>query len=111
MVGEAWSVIAGKGAAFENANVPTPVVRVGAPGSQGIMEITDIVFTTVGPGAIFMYALKQGNPKLTTHGIQAPGAVVVEWNVQQPSGQTGATGMWDSHIRQVSQMHIVEIQY
>ncbi|KJA27068.1 glycoside hydrolase family 55 protein [Hypholoma sublateritium FD-334 SS-4] len=78
MVGEAWSVIAGKGAAFENVNVPTPVVRVGAPGSQGIMEITDIVFTTVGP---------------------APGAVVVEWNVQQPSGQTGATGMWDSHIR------------
>lgn len=51
MVGEAWSVIAGKGAAFENVNVPTPVVRVGAPGSQGIMEITDIVFTTVGPGA------------------------------------------------------------
>ena len=50
VVGEAWSVIAGKGAAFEDANAPTPVVRVGAPGSQGIMEITDIVFTTVGPG-------------------------------------------------------------
>lgn len=31
--------------------------------------------------------------------IKAPGAIVVEWNVQQPSGQTGATGMWDSHIR------------
>ncbi|KJA18557.1 glycoside hydrolase family 55 protein [Hypholoma sublateritium FD-334 SS-4] len=78
VVGEAWSVIAGKGAAFENANEPTPVVRVGAPDSQGMIEVTDIIFTTVGP---------------------APGAIVVEWNVQQPSGQAGATGMWDSHIR------------
>lgn len=50
MVGEAWSVIAGKGAAFENADAPTPVVRVGAPDSKGIIEITDIIFTTVGPG-------------------------------------------------------------
>ncbi|KAF8201630.1 exo-beta-1,3-glucanase [Pholiota molesta] len=55
-----------------------PVVRVGASGSQGIMEITDIIFSTIGP---------------------TPGAIVVEWNVQQPSGQIGATGMWDSHIR------------
>ncbi|KAF9483862.1 exo-beta-1,3-glucanase [Pholiota conissans] len=78
IVGEAWSVIAGKGAAFQNTNSPTPVVRVGTPGSQGLMEITDILFTTIGP---------------------TPGAVVVEWNVQQPAGQIGATGMWDSHIR------------
>jgi hypothetical protein len=78
VVGEAWSVIAGKGAAFENQNNPQVVVRVGAANSQGIMEITDMLFTTVGPAA---------------------GAIVVEWNVAQPSGQTGGAGMWDSHIR------------
>ncbi|KAF8969934.1 exo-beta-1,3-glucanase [Flammula alnicola] len=78
IVGEGWSVIAGKGSAFQSQSNPTPVVRVGAPGSQGIMEITDLIFTTIGPAA---------------------GAIVVEWNVKQPSGQTGGTGMWDSHIR------------
>ncbi|KIK63593.1 glycoside hydrolase family 55 protein [Collybiopsis luxurians FD-317 M1] len=78
MVGEAWSVIAGSGSAFQNINNPVPVVQVGAANSQGVVEITDIIFTTVGP---------------------TPGAVVVEWNVKQPSGQNGGAGMWDSHIR------------
>lgn len=32
-------------------NSPQPVVQVGAPGSQGVVEITDMLFTTVGPGA------------------------------------------------------------
>jgi len=78
MVGEAWSVISGSGSAFQNINSPIPVVQVGAPGSQGILEITDIIFSTVGP---------------------APGAIVVEWNVQQPAGQNGGAGAWDTHIR------------
>jgi len=76
MVGEAWSVIAGKGAAFENINSPIPVVQVGAPGSTGVVEITDIIFSTIGPTG---------------------GAIVVEWNVKQSS--QGSAGMWDSHIR------------
>jgi glucan 1,3-beta-glucosidase len=50
MVGEAWSVIAGSGPSFQNYNYPKPVVQVGSPGTTGIVEITDIVFTTVGPG-------------------------------------------------------------
>lgn len=50
VVGEAWSVIAGKGSAFSSQSNPTPVVRVGASGSSGIVEITDMLFTTVGPG-------------------------------------------------------------
>lgn len=29
----------------------------------------------------------------------AAGAIVVEWNVKQPSGQNAGAGMWDSHIR------------
>ncbi|KAJ7043175.1 pectate lyase superfamily protein-domain-containing protein [Mycena alexandri] len=76
IVGEAWSVIAGKGAAFGNSNSPIPVVQVGAPGSTGVVEITDIIFSTIGP---------------------AGGAIVVEWNVKQSS--QGSAGMWDSHIR------------
>ncbi|KAJ3895883.1 exo-beta-1,3-glucanase [Lentinula edodes] len=78
MVGEAWSVIAGSGSAFEDQNNPQVVVQVGAENSQGIMEISDIIFTTVGP---------------------TPGAIVVEWNVQEPSDNSAGAGMWDSHIR------------
>lgn len=32
----------------------------------------------------------------------APGAIVVEWNVKQPSGQQAGAGMWDSHFRYAS---------
>ncbi|KAJ7303604.1 exo-beta-1,3-glucanase, partial [Mycena albidolilacea] len=76
MVGEAWSVIAGKGSTFQDMNNPNPVVQVGAPGSSGLVEITDIIFSTIGP---------------------AGGAIVVEWNVKQTT--QGGAGMWDSHIR------------
>jgi len=51
MVGEAWTVLAGKGARFQDKNNPRPVFRVGEIGSQGIMEITDFIFMTIGPGA------------------------------------------------------------
>ncbi|KAK0442941.1 exo-beta-1,3-glucanase [Armillaria borealis] len=76
IVGEAWSVIAGKGSAFQDQSNPQVVVRVGAQGSQGTVEISDIIFSTIAP---------------------APGAIVVEWNVKETS--QGSTGMWDSHIR------------
>lgn len=78
IVGEAWSVIAGKGSNFQDINNPQPVVQVGASGSQGLVEITDMLFTTIG---------------------STPGAIVVEWNVRQPNDQNGGAGMWDSHIR------------
>jgi glucan 1,3-beta-glucosidase len=50
MVGEAWSIIAGKGPAFQDIENPKVVIEVGAPESQGIMEISDIIFSTIGPG-------------------------------------------------------------
>ncbi|KAF8736780.1 hypothetical protein AX14_014012 [Amanita brunnescens Koide BX004] len=78
IVGEAWSVIAGTGPFFQDVNRPQPVVQVGAPNCQGIVEISDMIFTTIGP---------------------TPGAIIVEWNVAQPYGQNGGAGMWDSHIR------------
>ena len=50
LVGEAWSVLAGRGPAFEDQDNPQVIFKVGEEGSQGITEITDIVFSTVGPG-------------------------------------------------------------
>ncbi|KAH7905297.1 pectate lyase superfamily protein-domain-containing protein [Hygrophoropsis aurantiaca] len=78
IVGEAWSVILAGGSNFASQDTPTVVVQAGEANSQGVLEISDIIFSTVGP---------------------APGAIMIEWNVHDPSGQQGAAGMWDSHIR------------
>lgn len=53
MVGEAWSVIAGTGSAFQDAFNPTAIVRVGEYGSTGIVEISDIVFSTIRPSTCY----------------------------------------------------------
>ena len=82
LVGEAWSVLAGKGAMFEDQHNPQVVVRVGErdadPEDRRSVEITDVVFTTVGPAA---------------------GAIVVEWNVGRVEHGKPPGGLWDSHIR------------
>jgi glucan 1,3-beta-glucosidase len=57
IVGEAWSVIAGSGHAFESQTKPQVVVRVGENNSEGVVEITDMLFTTVGPGMPSLCAL------------------------------------------------------
>ncbi|KAG6854164.1 hypothetical protein C0991_009816 [Blastosporella zonata] len=49
IVGEAWSVIAGSGSAFQNQASPQVVVQAGAANSQGVLEISDIIFSTIGP--------------------------------------------------------------
>ncbi|TBU39254.1 beta-1,3-glucanase [Dichomitus squalens] len=77
IVGEAWSTILGSGSAFTDYNNPRPVIQAGTAGSTGVLEITDMIFSTRGPAA---------------------GAVVVEWNVHDPAGQQGAAGTWDTHI-------------
>ncbi|KAH7099919.1 glucan 1,3-beta-glucosidase [Auriculariales sp. MPI-PUGE-AT-0066] len=78
IIGEAWSQIMGYGSAFQSATSPQVVVRVGDAGSTGVVEITDMLFTTRGP---------------------TPGATIVEWNVHDPSGRQAASGMWDTIIR------------
>ncbi|TFY57372.1 hypothetical protein EVJ58_g7056 [Rhodofomes roseus] len=78
LVGEAWSVIMGGGPAFADVRSPRVMVRAGEPGSQGVLEISDVVFATRGPAA---------------------GAIVIEWNVH--SDVQGGAGMWDTHIRWV----------
>lgn len=50
IVGEAWSVILAGGSTFQDQNSPVPVIRAGAAGSQGLMEISDMLFSTAGPG-------------------------------------------------------------
>ncbi|KAH0838819.1 glycoside hydrolase family 55 protein [Lanmaoa asiatica] len=78
IVGEAWPVILGGGSNFQSQTNPRVVVQAGTAGSQGILEISDIIFSTVGP---------------------APGAILLEWNVHDLAGQQGAAGLWDTHIR------------
>ncbi|KAG6917783.1 hypothetical protein DXG01_001055 [Tephrocybe rancida] len=62
MVGEAWSVIAGKGKVFSNQDQPRVVVRVGEKYSCGVVEITDMIFTTVGPVLLLDMELIPGSP-------------------------------------------------
>ena len=50
IVGEAWSVLAGTGVAYQDVNNPRVVVRVGGKDSVGRVEISDIMFTMIGPG-------------------------------------------------------------
>ena len=78
LVGEVWSVWMGSGSAFQNMNSPTVIFQVGSPGDSGVLEITDMIFTTRGPAA---------------------GAIIMEWNVRDASGQKGTVGMWDCDLR------------
>ncbi|KAJ7017019.1 pectate lyase superfamily protein-domain-containing protein [Mycena alexandri] len=76
IVGDMYSTILGSGAAFNDQTKLTPVLKVGNPGDSGIVEISDIVISTVG-------------------GSQ--GAVGIEWNVKGVN--QGDAGMWDVHVR------------
>lgn len=76
ITGEIWPMIMIKGSFFGDVNNPQPALRIGMPGDVGTMEISDLVFETMGP---------------------APGAIMMEWNIMQSS--PGSVGMWDSHFR------------
>lgn len=78
ITGEIWPLIMISGPFFGNVDAPQPGFRVGNPGDSGSVEITDLMFETRGP---------------------APGAIMMEWNVADPEGQQGASGMWDTHFR------------
>ena len=62
------------------------------------MEITDIVFSTVGPGNfdVFCRGCEVDWRKLV---LPAAGAIIVEWNVREPDGVQAGAGMWDTHFR------------
>ncbi|CAK3804513.1 Hypothetical predicted protein [Lecanosticta acicola] len=77
IVGCIWPLIVADSACFSDINNPRAVFQVGDPtsASGGAVEISDMLFTTNGP---------------------APGAIMVEWNVDSEQGDSG---MWDTHMR------------
>lgn len=77
IVGEVLPMIlAGGDSTFKDQNNPQPVFRVGEPGDIGLLEMSDLIFGTVGP---------------------QPGAIMMEWNLKD-SGRSAA-GLWDVHTR------------
>ena len=78
IVGEVWSVLSATGSAFGDSTKPIPMIKVGNSGDEGLVEISDILFS---------------------HAGQVPGATLVEWNIRDPAGQQGVSAMWDSHFR------------
>lgn len=100
VVGEVWPVILAGGIKFQYQTKPRVVVQAGAAGSEGVLEISDILFATVGPGKQLHHLdlpFPQPNCPPT-----AAGAILLEWNVHDPSDQQGAAGLWDTHIRYVT---------
>lgn len=75
IVGEIWPLIVADSQSFSDANNLKPVFQIGKTGDSGAVEISDMLFSTNGP---------------------APGAVMVEWNLNCAQG---ACGMWDTHVR------------
>ncbi|KAK4545222.1 hypothetical protein LTR36_003401 [Oleoguttula mirabilis] len=73
IVGEVWSTILAHG--FTNTANPVPVWQIGAVGSSGSIEISDMLFEIKG---------------------RNPGAIMIQWNV---ASQQGASGLWDTHVR------------
>ncbi|TAQ87041.1 hypothetical protein B7494_g4617 [Chlorociboria aeruginascens] len=76
ITGEIWPLIMAGGTAFQDQTNPKPVFQVGQAGDVGSVEISDLIFETLGP---------------------QPGAIMMEWNVQEAS--QGSSGMWDVHFR------------
>lgn len=66
-----WSQIVASGKRFEDMANPWPMVKVGNPGDEGSVEISDLLFTSRGPAA---------------------GLVAIEWNIK--SSLLGNAAMW-----------------
>ncbi|KAL2074490.1 hypothetical protein VTL71DRAFT_8268 [Oculimacula yallundae] len=77
ITGEIWPLImAGGTGAFKDQNSPKPVFQVGQVGDVGSVEMSDLMFETLGP---------------------QPGAIMMEWNVKEAT--QGSAGLWDVHFR------------
>jgi len=76
MTGEVWSQLVAAGTFFADMKNPKPMVRVGNPGDSGTVEISDMLFTSIGA---------------------LPGLVLMEWNVR--AQQQGSVSIWDAHFR------------
>lgn len=75
MTGELWPLIMATGTFFADQDNPQPVFSIGNAGDVGAVEMSDMIFETIGP---------------------VPGAILIQWN---SAGDAGANGMWDVHAR------------
>lgn len=78
LLGEVWSVIMADGKVFQDPTNPKAVFRVGNPGDQGIVEMSEFIFQTRGP---------------------QPGAILLQWNSRDASGIKGSNALFDVHFR------------
>ncbi|KAJ1306408.1 hypothetical protein OPQ81_007413 [Rhizoctonia solani] len=78
VVGEIWSVIIGGGKKFADQKNPRAVVDVGREGDTKPVQISNMILSARSGSA---------------------GAIVLRWNVGEPSRQEDMSGMWDVHIR------------
>lgn len=76
ITGEMWPLILASGSAFQDESNPRPVFQVGQAGDVGNVEMSDLLFATIGPQR---------------------GAIMMEWNVK--GAAQGSAGMWDVHFR------------
>ncbi|EPS36638.1 hypothetical protein H072_9858 [Dactylellina haptotyla CBS 200.50] len=76
IVGEAWPKIMASGTFFTNSASPQPVLKIGQPGDQGLVEIQDIVVTAKGGSS---------------------GAISYQWNLKGATQNGDMSGMWDAH--------------
>lgn len=65
MVGEVWSQIVAYGPNFADPNNYNSMLYVGNPGDSGIVEMQDLLFTSVGnlPGLVLMQWNIVGSPQ------------------------------------------------
>ncbi|KAL1310715.1 hypothetical protein AAFC00_000972 [Neodothiora populina] len=78
IVGEIWPLfmVDGSSSTFDDMSNPKPAFRVGQPGESGAVELSELLFETLGP---------------------APGAIMMEWNLAHTAQRSN--GMWDVHWR------------
>ncbi|KAL8292389.1 hypothetical protein RQP46_001001 [Phenoliferia psychrophenolica] len=76
VVGEYFPVLLAYGPMFTNESNPTPFIEVGKPGDVGNVEISNMMFSSVGGSS---------------------GAIMMEWNVA--ASHAGAAGLWNTHFR------------
>jgi len=56
ITGEVWSQLVASGSFFADINDPKTMIQVGQPGDVGSVEISDILFTSIGalPGLVMV---------------------------------------------------------
>lgn len=79
VIGEAWAtILAGGNLKWQDPKNPEAVVRVGNPGDEGLVELSELIIETKGP---------------------QPGAIMLQWWSRDRKERQGENGMWDVHLR------------